>query len=152
MREEVLEQRPGPDAQIVDRGDEQDRAHRDGHAEIGREARQGQRVVGEGDRDRRDGAGGDDQQQRPAVEEGREGAPGFPEVDVAAARARPVPAQLLKQSALASAMAPPSTHARTIAAGDLEPLRHHRRSPEDASPTIPPITAMLPEKRPSRRA
>ena len=58
------------------------------------QARERERVVREGDRHRRDGARGDHEQQRPAVEERRQRSPGLPQVDVAAAGARPPVAQL----------------------------------------------------------
>ena len=51
-------------------------------------------VAGEGDGDRGHGAGGDDQQQRPGVEERRQGAEGLAQIDVAAAGLRAPLAEL----------------------------------------------------------
>ena len=53
---------------------------------LGEPGQEHARVLGEGHRDSRDGAGLDDQEQRPAVEEARQRAVGLAQVDVLAAR------------------------------------------------------------------
>ena len=152
-REHVHGDRTGLDADVVDAGQQDDRGDRDRHRQAMREPGERERVIGEGDGHGGDGAGGDDEEQRPAVQERGQRPPGLSQVYVAAAGARAPLAELAvaegADEARSRRRAPTSASA---SAG--EPTRPAtaagvRKIPP---PMMPPTTAIVAEKRPSRRA
>ncbi len=82
---DVLRDRGGTYAGVVDAGEQHDRGDSERHREPVRQVKQRKRIVGECHRHRGDGARRDDEHQRPAVQKCRQRAEGLAQIDVAAA-------------------------------------------------------------------
>ena len=85
-REDVLRHSRGLHAHVVNPGEHHDRRDGERHGERLRQTGERQRVIRERDGHRRDGAGRDDEQQRPPIEECGQRAPCLTQVHVAATR------------------------------------------------------------------